>query len=61
VKAAGATEIFVEVQSGRKDNRPKLKELLDSVEKRLVSEVIVTRVDRLARSLPKLRQVIDVF
>ncbi len=61
LRAAGASEIFVEVQSGRKDNRPKLKELMDLVQNRLVDQVIVTRVDRIARSLPKLRQVIDVF
>ncbi len=61
LKAAGASEIFVEVQSGRKDNRPKLKEIMDLVQNRRVDEVIVTRIDRLARSLPKLRQLIEVF
>jgi DNA invertase Pin-like site-specific DNA recombinase len=59
--AAGATEIFVDVQSGTDDARPKLKELMDLVASGQVNKVIATRIDRVARSLLKLHQVIDVF
>jgi site-specific DNA recombinase len=58
LKAAGATEIFQDIQSGSRDNRPALKHLLDLVHKQEVDEVIITRIDRLARSLPKLRECI---
>jgi DNA invertase Pin-like site-specific DNA recombinase len=61
LKAAGATEIFIEVKSGRRDDRAKLNDLMSLVQLKQVDGVIVTRVDRVARSLPKLRQVIDVF
>ena len=61
LRAAGASEIFVEVQSGRKDNRPKLKEIMDLARNRQIDELIVIRVDRLARSLSKLLQIIDIF
>jgi DNA invertase Pin-like site-specific DNA recombinase len=61
LKASGATEIFVDIQSGSKDNRPQLKELMDLVATNQVDQVISTRMDRIARSLPKLRQIIDVF
>ncbi|MEG3876693.1 fdxN element excision recombinase XisF [Microcoleus sp. herbarium7] len=61
LRAAGATEIFVDVESGTNDARPKLKELMDLVAAGQVNKVIATRMDRVARSLPKLRQVIDVF
>ncbi|MBI1243144.1 MAG: resolvase [Nostoc sp. RI_552] len=58
LKAAGATEIFQDIQSGSRDDRPALKQLLDLVHKQEVDEVIITRIDRLARSLPKLRECI---
>ncbi|MBD2414788.1 hypothetical protein FACHB389_31670 [Nostoc calcicola FACHB-389] len=58
---AGATEIFVEVKSGRRDDRAKLNQLIILVQLKQVDGVIVTRIDRIARSLPKLRQFLDVF
>ena len=61
LRTAGATEIFLDVESGTNDARPKLKELMDLVAAGQVNKVIATRMDRVARSLPKLRQVIDVF
>ena len=61
VKTAGAQEIFQDVQSGKKDHRPALKEVMELVRQGLVDEVIITRIDRLARSLTKLRECIDIF
>ena len=61
VKTAGAQEIFQDVQSGKKDHRPALKEVMELVHQALVDEVIITRIDRLARSLTKLRECIDIF
>ncbi|MTJ52651.1 resolvase [Anabaena sp. UHCC 0253] len=61
LKAAGATEIFQDIQSGSRDDRPALKQLLDLVHKKAVDEVIITRIDRLARSLPKLRECIHDY
>jgi hypothetical protein len=55
LKSAGATEIFQDIQSGSRDDRPALKQLINLVRKKEVDEVIITRIDRLARSLPKLR------
>lgn len=61
LKAAGATKIFQDIQSGSRDDRPALKELMELVHNRKIDEVIITRIDRLARSLTKLRECIDVF
>ncbi|MDZ8054595.1 MAG: fdxN element excision recombinase XisF [Aulosira sp. ZfuVER01] len=61
LKAAGATEIFQDIQSGSKDNRPALKELMKSIIEGKTDEVIITRIDRIARSLPKLRECIEIF
>ncbi|HEY9833839.1 MAG TPA: fdxN element excision recombinase XisF [Stenomitos sp.] len=61
LEAAGATKIFQDIQSGRRDDRPALKELMDLVHNREIDELRITRIDRLARSLTKLRECIDVF
>jgi DNA invertase Pin-like site-specific DNA recombinase len=61
LKRAGATEIFVEVKSGRRDDRAKLNQLMTLVQQKQVDGVIATRIDRIARSLLKLRQCLDVF
>ncbi len=60
LRAAGATEIFTDIQSGRKDERSALKKLLTLVEEGKIQEVISTRIDRVARSLVKLRECIDI-
>jgi DNA invertase Pin-like site-specific DNA recombinase len=59
--AAGATEIFEDVQSGSNDNRPQLNKLMDLVRNKQVDEVIITRIDRKSRSLVKLRECIDIY
>jgi DNA invertase Pin-like site-specific DNA recombinase len=56
LEAAGATKIFQDIQSGSRDDRPALNELMDLVHNRKIDEVIITRIDRLARSLTKLRE-----
>jgi DNA invertase Pin-like site-specific DNA recombinase len=61
LEAAGATEIFKDIQSGSRDDRPALNKLMNLVRERKVDEVIITRVDRKARSLPKLRECIDIY
>lgn len=61
LKAAGATEIVLDVESGRKTDRDILDALLQRVKKREVTELIITRLDRLSRSLPHMRQVLDVL
>lgn len=61
LKAAGATEIYEDIESGRNDDRRQLKELMSKVANREVDEVIITKIDRLARSLPKIRECIKVF
>ena len=61
LKAAGATEIFQDIQSGSNDDRPALKQLMKLVQEGKIDEVIITRIDRKARSLPKLRSCIDIY
>ncbi|MBD2127489.1 recombinase family protein [Microcoleus sp. ZQ-A2] len=61
LELAGAMKIFKDIQSGSRDDRPELNELMALVHKREVDEVVITRIDRLARSLTKLRACIDIY
>jgi len=54
--AAGAERIFGEKESGGRGDRPQLRKLLDTVSAGDV--VVITRLDRLARSLPDLVQIV---
>jgi len=59
LKAAGCTRIYSEKISGAKSERPKLKRLLNEVDRGDV--VVVTRLDRLARSTLDLLHTIDTL
>ncbi len=59
LKAFGVEQVYVDVESGRKDNRADFLRLLGDLS--LISQVVVTRLDRLSRSLPTLRKAIDQF
>ncbi|HEY9663154.1 MAG TPA: recombinase family protein, partial [Allocoleopsis sp.] len=58
---AGATLIIADIQSGKRDDRPGLRETMRLVEYEKPAEVIVTRVDRLGRTVLTLRKNIDIF
>lgn len=57
LKAAGATKVFSEKQSGLDADRPKLKECLEYV--REGDTLIVTKLDRLARSTADLYRIVS--
>ncbi|WP_416667827.1 fdxN element excision recombinase XisF [Egbenema bharatensis] len=61
LKAAGATEILSDVESGTNNDRIAFNQVIDLVKSRAVDGVIVTRLDRLTRSLPTLRVVVNQF
>src|SRR6478672_499092 len=61
LEAAGATEIFEDIESGRNDDRADLQRLMNLVANQEVDEVIITKLDRLGRSLPKIRECISIF
>jgi DNA invertase Pin-like site-specific DNA recombinase len=61
LKAAGATEVLVDVESGRSDARRCFNELLKLVQQNQVEEVIITRIDRLGRSVITIHKAIEIF
>lgn len=60
-REGGVSEILEDVASGSKDDRPSFKKLMDLVKEGKVHRVVVTRLDRLSRSVPTSRKVIDEF
>ena len=58
LKAAGATRTFAEKQSGVRSDRPQLRNALDALGKG--DTLIVTRLDRLARSTRDLLNVLHI-
>ncbi len=61
LKAAGATEVLIDIESGRSDSRKQFNELLNLVQQNQVDEIIITRVDRLGRSVITIHKAIDIF
>jgi DNA invertase Pin-like site-specific DNA recombinase len=59
LKAAGCTRIYAEKMSGARSDRPKLKRLLNEIDRGDV--VVVTRLDRLARSTLDLLHTVDAL
>ncbi|NEQ47847.1 MAG: recombinase family protein [Leptolyngbya sp. SIOISBB] len=64
VREAGAEDVLIDVESGRssrEDDRTEFQKLMKLVEQQRLEKVIVTRLDRLSRSLPTLRRIVDTF
>lgn len=61
LKSAGADEVIFDIKSGKKDERSGLMKILKMIEKGEVSEVIITRIDRLGRRVPIIRKCVDIF
>ncbi|MEL6461979.1 MAG: fdxN element excision recombinase XisF [Cyanobacteria bacterium J06621_15] len=61
LKAAGAREVLIDIESGRSDARKKFNQLLKLVQENQVDEIVITRVDRLGRSVITIHKAIEVF
>ncbi|MBW4667376.1 MAG: recombinase family protein [Cyanomargarita calcarea GSE-NOS-MK-12-04C] len=61
LKTAGATEVFIDIESGRNDGRKQYNELLKLAQQNQVDEIIITRVDRLGRSVITIHKAIEIF
>jgi site-specific DNA recombinase len=61
LKTAGATEVLIDIESGRNDGRKQYNELLKLAQQNQVDEIIITRVDRLGRSVISIHKAIDIF
>ncbi|NJM18281.1 MAG: recombinase family protein [Richelia sp. SM1_7_0] len=61
IKKAGVTIIFSDVKSGRSDNRIEFNKLLEQCRNGEISEIVITRIDRLARSIVTINKAIALF
>ncbi|MBD2473066.1 fdxN element excision recombinase XisF [Nostoc sp. FACHB-145] len=61
LKDAGAQYILSDVEKGKNDERPQYQKLMRLVEARRVGTLFITRIDRITRSLPTLRKIIDTL
>ena len=58
---AGAKQIFKDVQAGKNDNRPDFQKLLAFVKRGKIRRIIITRIDRITRSLITLKKLVDTL
>ncbi len=61
LKTAGATEVLIDIESGRNDRRRQYNELLKLAQQNQVDEIIITRIDRLGRSVITIHKAIEIF
>lgn len=61
LKSAGATEILADVESGTKNDRRAFNQVMELVKQGMLDGVVVTRLDRLTRSVVTLRQSLTIF
>ena len=61
LKAAGAMEVLIDIESGRSDARKQFNELLKLAQQNQVDEIVITRVDRLGRSVITIHKAIEIF
>lgn len=61
LKQCNCTEILCDVDSGRDDDRAEFNRLISLIRSNSINRVVVTRLDRLTRSLPTLRKMLDLF
>jgi DNA invertase Pin-like site-specific DNA recombinase len=58
---AGAKQIFQDVQQGKRDDRPAFQQLLALVKRGKIRRIIITRIDRISRSLITLKKLVDTL
>lgn len=61
VLEAGAQQIFEDVKQGKSNKRPALNKLIKLVERGKIRKIIITRVDRISRSLIALKKLVETF
>jgi DNA invertase Pin-like site-specific DNA recombinase len=61
IKNQGVDKIYFDIESGTKDKRPDFKKLLADIKKGIVTEIVITRMDRLTRSLRTQLELIPLF
>ncbi|MBD2074320.1 recombinase family protein [Phormidium sp. FACHB-592] len=61
VTEAGAQQIFEDIKQGKSNTRPALNKLIKLVESGKIRKIIITRLDRISRSLVTLKKLVETF
>lgn len=61
IKKAGAVRIFSDIESGRSDKRSQFNQMLELCRAGEISEIIITRIDRLSRSVISIHKTVSLF
>lgn len=61
LKRAGAEHVFIDIRTGRSTERPQFKELMQLVQENRISELIITRIDRLNRSMLDFFKTVEIL
>jgi DNA invertase Pin-like site-specific DNA recombinase len=61
LEKSGVVQIFSDIKSGRKSDRKEFNKLLAAVKRGEVAEIVITRIDRLARSVVSMSKAIALL
>lgn len=61
LEKAGAEKILYDIESGRKDTRKNFNQLINLAKNGVVTEIIITRLDRLGRNVISIHRTIDAL
>lgn len=61
VISAGAQYIFEDIQKGRGKKRPSFEKMIRLIKRGKIRKVIITRIDRISRSLITLKELVETF
>ena len=61
IKKAGAVRIFSDIESGRSDKRSQFNQMLELCRTGEITEIVITRIDRLSRSVISIHKTVSLF
>ncbi|MEO1433334.1 MAG: fdxN element excision recombinase XisF [Cyanobacteria bacterium J06633_8] len=61
IKKAGAVRIFSDIESGRSDKRSQFNQMLELCHAGEINEIVITRIDRLSRSVISIHKTMSLF
>lgn len=61
LKKKGVSEVFIDIESGRSNTRKEFNRLIKLCEEKKISEIIITRIDRLGRSAITIHKTIEIL
>lgn len=61
IQKTGVVKVYQDIESGKSDKRKQFNQLLNDVKLGLITEIVITRIDRLARSVITIHKNIKLF